>query len=65
MSEHPPDHDLLIRLDQKVDGLTEKVSKLTDDHERRIRFLERWVWIAMGAVTVGELALTIYLKLHE
>lgn len=35
------DHDLLIRLDEKVTALVKSVSLLTDDHEKRIRRLER------------------------
>jgi anti-sigma-K factor RskA len=42
------DHDLLIRLDEKVDGLHRKIDTLTDDHEVRIRSLERWRWIVVG-----------------
>lgn len=34
------DHDILIRLEEQVKNLTEKVSLLTDDHEGRIRSLE-------------------------
>lgn len=38
MEQH--DHDILVGLVVKVDSLTEKVSVLTDDHEKRIRILE-------------------------
>lgn len=34
------DHDLLIRLDEKVDGIHKKIDSITLDHEKRIRDLE-------------------------
>lgn len=40
MNNDPTDHDLLIRLDEKVSAMHEKVNKMTDDHEQRIRTLE-------------------------
>lgn len=46
------DHDLLIELKVKLEGLIEKVGQLTDDHEKRIRSLERWRWITVGMSTV-------------
>lgn len=53
------DHDLLIRLEGKVDALTDKVAELTDttkdtiqDHESRLRFLERYAWIAIGVLGI-------------
>lgn len=54
---HAPDHDLLIRLDQKVDNLTIIVSTLTDDHEKRIRSIERYVWKFIGALLVVDAVL--------
>jgi hypothetical protein len=64
------DHDLLIRLDEKVDGLTKKIDEVldtyqaqintleankaskidVDDHENRIRFIERYVWGAIAII---------------
>jgi hypothetical protein len=62
----PNDHDLLIRLDEKVSGLITEVKKLTeiqnkrlDDHETRIRRLEKWVWIAIGGLTVIQIVVEI------
>ncbi len=51
MAEITTDHDLLIRVDQKVSDLHGKVDKLTDDHERRIRVLEKNKWLVTGAAT--------------
>lgn len=58
------DHDLLIRLDQKVDSMTNAIQRIEDntvkrlltlendhvtrkeydDHETRMRFIEKYVW---------------------
>lgn len=53
------DHDLLIRLEEKVDNLIERVDLISknvkaqvDDHETRLRFIEKYVWLALGALTV-------------
>jgi hypothetical protein len=53
MAEHQNDHDLLIRLDEKVTGMIHKLDNLTDDHEKRIRTLEIWRWISIGAGAAG------------
>lgn len=45
------DHDLLIRLDEKVDALHKKVDTLTNDHEKRIRSLEKQRWMIIGGAT--------------
>lgn len=55
---HAPDHDLLIRLDQKVDNLTTIVSTLTDDHEKRIRAIEKYVWKFIGSLLVVDAIMT-------
>jgi hypothetical protein len=54
------DHDLLLRLEGKVDALTSTLAtfigsagKTTDDHEIRIRSLEKKVWSASAVVSVA------------
>ena len=54
------DHDLLIRMDENVRNLradfsllNSDISKKIDDHEQRIRKIERYVWIAIGAGGAG------------
>ena len=56
------DHDLLIRLDEKVDSLSKKLDDhfnntetQVKDHESRIRFLERYAWGAIGILAFVEL----------
>lgn len=57
------DRDLLIELRTNVAIMTRDIKSLGDntgatiqDHEGRLRFLERWVWVAIGVISVGELA---------
>jgi len=45
------DRDLLIRLDEKMNGLLEKITPLAADHESRLRTLERWRWIVIGVAS--------------
>jgi len=60
MPEHAPDHDLLIRLDEKVTGMVTKLDKFSDDHESRIRALEKWRWYSAGlGATGGSIIATI------
>lgn len=64
--QHSQDHDLLIRLDEKVGTLIEKVGTLTDDHEKRLRAIEKWVWKAIGALAISNILIVpivIYLFL--
>jgi len=35
------------------------------DHEDRLRFLERWGWMALGAITLGEFAIMAYLAYRQ
>lgn len=61
------DRDLLIRLDEKVTNLGQEVKEMRDetkmqvnDHETRIRALERNVYIGLGALAVTQLILTYF-----
>lgn len=72
----PPDHyigfskedrDLLIRLDEKVTNLATEVKDMRDetkmqvqDHENRIRMLERNTYIGMGALAVIQFLLAYF-----
>lgn len=38
--------EILVRLEEKVD-------KVLDDHEKRLRGLEKFRWLAVGAGVVG------------
>jgi hypothetical protein len=46
------DHDILIRLDERTRNMDKKVDQLTNDHESRLRSLERARWIVGGAASV-------------
>jgi hypothetical protein len=59
------DHDLLVELKTEMRLLREDIREMKDgntvtleDHESRIRFLERWVWLAVGALGIIEVAFT-------
>lgn len=47
----------LAEIGRKLDGLDAKVSKMLDDHEQRLRKVERWIYsvpptlvLAMGSI---------------
>lgn len=40
-------------------------TKRNDDHERRIRFLERWGWAVWGAVGLVQFVLIAYLMYRQ
>ena len=46
--QHQLDHDLLIRIDQKLEILIVNQEREKQDHELRIRRLEMWGAIAIG-----------------
>ena len=53
------DHDILIRMDENlrnlrlhVEEITGNTNKKLDDHERRLRGIEKYVWLAIGAISV-------------
>lgn len=46
------DGERLIRVETIVENLDKKIDKIIDDHEGRIRSLEKLVWRASGAATV-------------
>ena len=63
------DHDLLLRLEGKVDALTSTMAvfigsagKLNDDHELRIRSLEKKVWGASAIVSVAITAVGLFVQ---
>lgn len=53
------DHDLLIRIEAKLDAWRDA----QDDHETRIRKLERLVWIAAGLGMAGGAGLSRFADL--
>lgn len=44
----------------RVNELKAEGDKIHDDHERRIRSLERYVWSAIGALTLAQIAMAIF-----
>ena len=52
------DHDLLVRIDEKLELLIKKA----DDHETRIRRLEMWGFVAVGLMYAVQAYLTFMKK---
>lgn len=50
IAEYQTDHDLLIVLNERVSTLIVAVGNKNDDHEIRIRWLEKRGWLMSGAV---------------
>ena len=59
------DHDLLIVVHTKLDELILKVDKLTDDHEKRIRSLEKFRWILAGGLIILQFLTPYVVKLFK
>jgi len=62
------DHDILIRLDEKVDNLSRKLAEHLEinadtikDHESRIRFIEKYVWGAIAIIGLINLVGAAYI----
>ena len=53
----PSDHDILVRIDENVAGIT----KLLDDHEQRIRSLEaqQYKWLGRDGAIVAAISAAI------
>ncbi len=69
MNSQGGDHDLLIELKTKLDAVIESIRELKDgtaakieDHEKRIRFLERYVWAVIGVLTVAQFVTQLVFK---
>jgi len=61
------DHDLLIALHEQMKGIRSDIKEIKDntkaevaDHESRIRRLERWGAMGLGALTILQLAFEFY-----
>lgn len=55
------DHDLLIRIDTRLDGLI----KDSKDHETRIRLLEKRQWMFFGGLLVIQALIQVALKVWK
>lgn len=56
------DHDRLIRIDERLARMESGIVKITDDHERRMRSLEKRQWINFGAIAASGTALGAVIK---
>lgn len=41
------------------------LDKRIDDHEKRMRFMEKYIWMALGVLTVGQFVIGIAVALHK
>lgn len=68
-SKNSADHDLIIKLDTKMDALKEDIRMLNDgtatkigDHETRMRRLELWGFMSIGFLYAVQFYLTFIRK---
>lgn len=61
------DHDLLIELRTEIIGMREDLKTMKNDsketisdHEARIRFIEHYMWLAIGALGLLEFGLQVW-----
>jgi hypothetical protein len=71
MDQLQSDHDILIELRGDMRALKEEFQKMqdlgtkkVDDHETRIRFIERWMWGAIGVIAVSQVVVGFYILIH-
>jgi hypothetical protein len=46
------DHDELVKLNSSLVKVVEVHEETLKDHEKRIRFLERYAWVLLGGVVI-------------
>lgn len=65
--EKSADHDLLIKLDTRINDIFAKEAEILADHERRIRDVERWMWKAVGASSLisAAMATAVHLIVYK
>lgn len=61
------DHDLLIELKTEIVGMRKDIQEMKEntketitDHESRLRFIERYMWLAIGALTILQIGLEFW-----
>jgi hypothetical protein len=47
------DHDLLVRVDEKLNRALKMIGAQLDDHEKRVRAVERFRWTMLGAGVIA------------
>lgn len=72
MEEQPQsDHDNIVTLISEVRQVRVDIKDLKDgtavtiaDHETRLRSLEKWAWLAIGALYIINFLIGIYIASH-
>lgn len=69
LATYQNDHDLLIALNTEMRLLREDIKEMKNgnsitlqDHEARLRFIERYMWMALGILAVGEVMIKFFFK---
>lgn len=47
---------------EDVERLTKESDKLHQDHENRLRFIEKYMWGALGVLAVGQVLAELFIK---
>lgn len=65
--QNDKDHDLLLTINSKLnnfidvfDGHAKFNQDVHDDHESRLRFLEKGYWVGIGALAILQIFLKFY-----
>lgn len=58
------DHDLLLRTVTLLEVVTGDLRTLRTDHERRLRTLERWTFMGVGALAAVDVLAHMFLRIH-
>lgn len=56
------EQEVLQRLTRIETRLNNGINKVQDDHEKRIRFLEKGFWVAIGSIALLEIILKFFFK---
>ncbi len=59
MSDIDFEKAVIERLTRIETKLNNGINKVQEDHEKRIRFLERGLWIAVGVFTLAQIIINI------
>lgn len=51
-------------LKEEFQKMQDAGTKKIDDHETRIRFIERWVWGAIGVIAFSQIIIGFYILIH-
>lgn len=72
LAQYQNDHDLLVALNTEMRLLRQDIKDMKDDgrltladHETRLRFIERYMWLAIGGLGLIEFALQAWSSVNK